>query len=73
MFNRANPNIDQLTNIEPSLPPLPHRAGGPRPAQKQHAGLPYPEAQPSAASIGVPESAHRDTVFDSVRRDDLVG
>lgn len=38
-----------------------------------HVRLTRPEAQPSGASIGASESAHRHTVVDTVRRDGSVG
>ena len=40
VFNRAIRNIGQLTSIEPSPPPLPHRAGGPRLRRSSTPGCP---------------------------------
>jgi len=61
----------------PRDPLLPDQRGHPtapgtQTAQKQDAGLPYPDAQPSAASIRALESAQRHTTFDSTRRDGSV-
>ena len=72
VFNGATRTIGQLTNIEPSPPPLPYRAGDPDGAEVARR-VAYPDTQPSAASIRVPESAQRHTTFGSMIRDGSVG
>ena len=52
VFNGATRTIGQLTNIEPSPPPLPYRAGDPDGAEVARR-VAYPDTQPSAASIRV--------------------
>ncbi len=71
-FNGATRTIGQLTNIESSPPPLPRRAGDADGAEVARR-VAYPDTQPSAASIRVPESAQRHATFDPVRRDGSVG
>ena len=72
VFNGATRTIGQPTNIEPSPPPLPHRAGDSDGAEVARR-VAYPDTQPSAASIRVPESAQRHTTFGSMIRDGSVG
>ncbi len=49
---RCSPNIGQLTNIEPSPPLLPHRAGGPRRRRSSTPGCPTRRrSHPRPASV----------------------